>query len=82
MVWTPIPESMGRWFVKTFTGPVGDVVWFLFISALVLGLSYLLIAISPVFGGIIAGSIIGMLVSDELRSWLRDAYQRRFFRPW
>ena len=82
MVWTPIPRSMGRWIVDRFTGPLGDVLWFLFISALVLGVSYLLIVISPVFGAIIAGSIIGMLVSDEIRAWLRDAYERRFFRPW
>jgi hypothetical protein len=82
MVWTPIPRSMGRWIADRLTGPIGDVIWFLFISALVLAVAYLLITISPVFGGIIAGTIVGLLVSDQLQAWLRDAYKRRFYRPW
>lgn len=82
MVWTPIPRSMGRWIVDRFTGPLGDVLWFIFLTAIIVALVVFLIAVSPVFGAIIAGSIVSMLVSDQIREWLSDAYQRRFFRPW
>lgn len=78
MVPTPIPESVAEWVADILSGGVLDIIWYLLVSAVILFVLYLLMQMGP-FGMAVAGILLGTLISDEVRAFLRDIYRRDFW---
>lgn len=74
----PLPESTWRWISGLTSGPVLDLLWRVFITAVIVGVAYLLVVASPIIGGAIAGAALGALVSARVRQAVRDLYARDF----
>ena len=74
----PVPDSTWRWVRGLSSGPIGDLLWRGFVTALIVGLAYVLVVTSPILGGAIAGGALGTLVSPRVRQAVRDLYARDF----
>jgi hypothetical protein len=60
------------------SGPALDLLWRVFVTAVIVGVAYLLVIASPIIGGAIAGAALGALVSARVRQAVRDLYARDF----
>lgn len=76
---TPIPESVAKTASNIARGPLLDAVWWALVTSAILATVVLLLAVSPAFGGIIAGLLVALLIRDDVRAAVRDVYRRDFW---
>lgn len=80
----PIPQTITNGLRALFDQSVLTVVWFVFVTVLVVVTFYALVALGPI-GQVIAGVLIGTIASDTIRSIYWDIARMRFTEvelPW
>jgi len=79
MKWTlyGVPKSVAAGIRRILAGSIGDVLWKLFVLAVLLLAAAGLLAIGPV-GAAVGGIILGTLLSDDVRELVADLWNRRW----
>lgn len=80
MVWTPIPDSVAASIRNIVTGPLLEVLWRLFVLAVLLAIVAVLVAIGGFLGPFLAATLLAALISDDVRAAVRDVWRRDFWR--
>lgn len=75
---TPIPSSTWTWLRRRATGRPLDILWAVFVTAVIITVAYYLVVMSPIIGGAIAGAALATLISERVRRAVRDIYRRDF----
>jgi len=79
MRWTlyGIPRTVKQKFGAITRGSIGDTLWKLFVVAVLLTIGLGLVALGPI-GAVVGGILIATLVSDDVRAFVDDVWNRRW----
>lgn len=79
MKWTlyGIPRSVKGNLSRLAAGTVGDILWKLFVLALLAAIVVGLLSLGPA-GAAVGGLFIGTLLSDDVRAFVGDLWNRRW----
>lgn len=72
-----LPKSVKQTFARFSSGSLGDVLWKLFVAAFFGALAIALLSTGP-FGAAIGGLFLGTLLSDDVRAFVGDFWNRRW----
>lgn len=75
---TPVPESIIGNLRQFFSGGVIDVLWKLLVAVFLAVLAYTLLSMGLI-GGVIGGILIGALLTDDVRAFAIDLWDRNFW---
>lgn len=75
---TPVPESVVNSVRGVFSGGIINILWKLFVVVLLVVAAYLL-ALLGFFGAAIAGMLLASLISDDVRAFVSDLWNRNFW---
>lgn len=73
-----IPKSAVQRLRRLFAGSLGDILWKIVISVVLVGIGYLLLAGGGIWGAIVGGAIITTLIDDDIRAFVSDLWNRRW----
>ncbi|RLM32620.1 hypothetical protein [Haloarcula sp. Atlit-120R] len=73
-----VPESAVDEVQGLLSGGVLDTLWKVAVIAVALVVFYVLLVGGGVFGGVVAGAAISTLISDEVRAFFRDFWNRNW----
>lgn len=80
-----VPSSAASWVRNLLAGSLGDVLWKLFVLALLSGIALLLIAGLGPFAAAVGGILLGALISDDVRALVANVWNRNWAEvqaPW
>lgn len=75
---TPVPRSLVERLIKAFRGRWTDTIWKAFVLVLFLGVGVGLAAAGPI-GYVVAGIILGSLLTDVVQNAIADVWNRNFW---
>lgn len=78
-IWTPAPESTVKRLKQTMGGRPADIVWAIFVTALLITLGILLVAVGGVAGAAVGAIALASVFSEAVREAIRDVYGRNFW---
>lgn len=72
-----LPESVKRTLGRVTSGSIGDILWKLFVIVLLTIAAIALLSTGP-FGAAVGGLLLGTLLSDDVRAFVGDLWNRRW----
>jgi len=79
MRWTlyGIPRTVKQKFGVITSGSIGDTLWKVLVVVVLLTIGLGLVALGPI-GAVVGGILIATLVSDDVRAFVDDVWNRRW----
>jgi len=71
------PQSVKQTLARFASGSIGDILWKLFVLAFLAAAAIGLVSLGPA-GAAVGGLLIGILLSDDVRSFVSDLWNRRW----